>query len=507
MKKLKAIMAAVTAMTLTMGAVGVTAYAEEKETFNCPVDVNEKFEGLRGDVDCDGELKVADASLIVRYIADKSTLPDKVIAAINAQGDYNGDGVISTRDASDIVKDIVKKNYKNKSDSSNKTPTDEELSVLEELMNELSELDPDTPIEEIEGIISEYVNDDPAENTEPTGIAGDVNNDGEVTVQDGALIAKYLANRKYMTQEEFDALTVQGDFNGDGQVNARDIRDITKYRVDMFKNKSSEKENDEELMKELSELDPDTPIEDIESIISEYVNDNTSEEEETVNTEPTGIIGDVNYDGVLTIRDAALIAKYMSHPEYLTDAQINAVTAQGDFNGDGRVSVRDASDIVRYIAKSAKDKENTVSTEPAEIIPGDMNGDGVVSFRDAAIIAKYLANLKKHPELEEALKKGDFNGDGITNVRDYAAILEHLVENGVFGDRYKTWKDIVWREGDANLDDVFDLTDLVLTTKYALSPASFPLENEVAFVNADMNSDDKIDSVDINIMIEKQLGK
>ena len=159
----------------------------------------------------------------------------------------------------------------------------------------------------------------------------------------------------------------------------------------------------------------------------------------------------------------------------------------------------------KYVPVSTE--SNPSNYDKTCFMSSDMNGDGVVSFRDAAIIAKYLANLKKHPELEEALKKGDFNGDGITNVRDYAAILEHLVENGVFGDRYKTWKDIVWREGDANLDDVFDLTDLVLTTKYALSPASFPLENEVAFVNADMNSDDKIDSVDINIMIEKQLGK
>ena len=631
MRKIKAVLAFLTAMTMTVGAMGVTAYAEKNSTSDYPIDVNGKFDGLRGDmdddgqitirdaaaialmiqnnetesisakadydadgyvnirdaaaiareieikkaaeknaaadpdleeeliselteldpdtpieeieriisddidfyihdiipinteptgilgdVDYDGELKTADAALIAKYIAAPKYLLEAEISAINAQGDYNGDGVISTADASGIVRDIVKKYYTNKSDKNSNaenTTTDEDTSELdEELIRELTELDPDTPIEEIDDIISEYVDDNASEEAnvkELTGIPGDVNNDGVINIKDSALITKYLANRIHMTQEEFDALTAQGDYNGDGVVNIKDSADITAYLANRSK---SHGEDDDELIKELSEIDPDTSVEDIEEILSEYIENNAPETEgpaeQTISAEPTGIMGDINYDGVLSIRDAALIAKYIAYPEHLTDEQINAVTAQGDFNGDGIVSVRDVSDIAKYLDKLAKNKDNAGSAGPSEIIQGDMNNDGVVSFRDAAIIVRYLANLMKHSELEAELKaKGDFNGDGQTNIRDYISIVEDLIASGTFGDRYKSYEDIVFSSGDVNFDGISDLTDIVLVSKYILSKVSYPLENEVAFVNADINQDDKLDSVDLTSMIEKQLGK
>ena len=225
-----------------------------------------------------------------------------------------------------------------------------------------------------------------------------------------------------------------------------------------------------------------------------------------VNEEFEGIMGDVNYDGVLSIRDAALIAKYMSHPEQLTDAQISAVKAQGDFNGDGRVSVRDVSGIAKYLDKQEKNKNQTPGstepTTPSEIITGDMNGDGEVTLRDSYIMTRMLSN-----EEEYNLAAADYNGDGTFTVRDPAKLVNDIIASGVLGEKYKQPSDIVILKGDANLDGTVDLADLTVIAKYDLSSASYPFINEVAYINADMNSDDAVDSTDLSKMINKQLSK
>ena len=62
-------------------------------------------------------------------------------------------------------------------------------------------------------------------------------------------------------------------------------------------------------------------------------------------------------------------------------------------------------------------------------------------------------------------------------------------------------------KGDVNLDEVVDLADLTTIAKYNLSNESYPLENETAYANADMNNDGVVDNVDLSILIENQLGK
>ena len=61
--------------------------------------------------------------------------------------------------------------------------------------------------------------------------------------------------------------------------------------------------------------------------------------------------------------------------------------------------------------------------------------------------------------------------------------------------------------GDADMSGIVDLADLTTVAKYNLSSESFPLENEIAFANSDMNCDGIVDGLDISVMIEKQLGK
>ena len=60
------------------------------------------------------------------------------------------------------------------------------------------------------------------------------------------------------------------------------------------------------------------------------------------------MLGDVNQDDRLTVRDAAYIARM------LAQGKADTIPLIGDFNGDGRVNVRDAAAIARELAQKIK---------------------------------------------------------------------------------------------------------------------------------------------------------
>lgn len=62
-------------------------------------------------------------------------------------------------------------------------------------------------------------------------------------------------------------------------------------------------------------------------------------------------------------------------------------------------------------------------------------------------------------------------------------------------------------KGDADLDGEVGLSDVVAVTKYNLSNNIYPLANDTAYANADMNSDGVVDGLDASALIENQLGK
>ena len=62
-------------------------------------------------------------------------------------------------------------------------------------------------------------------------------------------------------------------------------------------------------------------------------------------------------------------------------------------------------------------------------------------------------------------------------------------------------------KGDADINNEVNIADLTTVAKYNLSSSSYPLKNEVAEANADMNDDGKIDGLDTSALIEDQLGK
>ncbi|MDY3662150.1 MAG: dockerin type I repeat-containing protein, partial [Ruminococcus bovis] len=63
--------------------------------------------------------------------------------------------------------------------------------------------------------------------------------------------------------------------------------------------------------------------------------------------DPSKILGDVNGDGVLDIRDSALIQK--RHTGFIIDSYDETVS---DFNKDGKMDVKDAVAIQKFLAKA-----------------------------------------------------------------------------------------------------------------------------------------------------------
>ena len=62
-------------------------------------------------------------------------------------------------------------------------------------------------------------------------------------------------------------------------------------------------------------------------------------------------------------------------------------------------------------------------------------------------------------------------------------------------------------KGDADVNNEVGLSDIVAVSKYNVSNVAYPLKNDVALANADMNGDGVVNDLDTSALIEEQLGK
>ena len=60
--------------------------------------------------------------------------------------------------------------------------------------------------------------------------------------------------------------------------------------------------------------------------------------------------------------------------------------------------------------------------------------------------------------------------------------------------------------GDADLNNEVSLSDVIAVSKYTINSKTYPLANNTAIANADMNGDDVVDSLDTSALIEYNLG-
>ena len=56
----------------------------------------------------------------------------------------------------------------------------------------------------------------------------------------------------------------------------------------------------------------------------------------------------------------------------------------GDVNGDGKITSKDAALILKYIA-------GDISADDIDLAAVDVNGDGKITSKDAALVLKYIA--------------------------------------------------------------------------------------------------------------------
>ena len=131
---------------------------------------------------------------------------------------------------------------------------------------------------------------------------------------------------------------------------------------------------------------------------------------------------------------------------------------------------------------------------------GDVDGDGKVTIRDAAIISEKLA-CGTYEELPE---NSDFNQDGSINIKDAVAITKALKNISLEKDETK---DTATLKGDADVNGEVGLSDVVAVSKHNINSTAYPLANENAEANADMNNDNVVDGLDTQALVEYNLGK
>ncbi len=124
------------------------------------------------------------------------------------------------------------------------------------------------------------------------------------------------------------------------------------------------------------------PTESTQSTTASQTTEPTESTQSTTPSQPTEkiLIGDANFDGDITIRDAALIQRYISNLITISD-NLDKFLIAADVSGDGRITILDAAMIQRYIAheysssgkcgeyyeiESPTTAPTTVQTEPTE---------------------------------------------------------------------------------------------------------------------------------------------
>ena len=145
---------------------------------------------------------------------------------------------------------------------------------------------------------------------------------------------------------------------------------------------------------------PAPPPADNSNIRNENFNDDDNKFESPVDT---GVLGDVNNDGVLNAVDLVILQKYLKGDVF----EINENAS--DINGDGIISKFDVFALLNLIKA---EKKGT----------GDVNNDGKVDIYDVQALTAYLAN----PAANINIVNADLSGDGRISTDDLK-ILKNVI--------------------------------------------------------------------------------
>ena len=423
--------------------------------------------GSRGDVNSDGRLDQLD-------VEGLQSSKDKTMA------DLNGDNKINMDDKNALIKAI-----------DNQDTIYIQFITVGNTKQQKGDVCKNNGTAGYDGIINykdyEYISNAVAKGM--TSLTyGDVDGDGKVTVNDASNIAKALktGNEMYIHSIKVTGSMI-GDINGDKVINSKDI-----FKLAEKPNNGDINSDGEVDARDQAALMSALMSEDISSLV--YI------------TVPDGAKGDIDGNGLINMADSKRLAACIANKNIDSQVDINIA----DVNGDGKVNVRDSAFISNGLSNIGNlDNEAYVKlmSYGFSLIPnnnkGDINDDSVVNIIDAQLIAKGLAKGEKTDNM-------DYNEDGKVSVRDAAAIAKALQEK-VLEDEDPVEEIItetIQNEtmyGDVDLNGEIGIADVILLSKYNVSQAIFPL-NEKQLANADVNKDDFVDSVDLNVLIEYNLG-
>lgn len=130
------------------------------------------------------------------------------------------------------------------------------------------------------------------------------------------------------------------------------------------------------------------------------------------------IIGDINYDGYITMEDVELLTQYLATGNYI-DKRI------ADVNNDELIDVADAIQISRFI--NGNDTNYNIGKEiTLDSLLGDLNSDGKISVNDVTELQLYISQSKDFSDEQKML--ADYNQDGVIDINDVTDI-QRLIAN------------------------------------------------------------------------------
>ena len=294
-----------------------------------------------GDVNGDGAVDQADADELYKYVFNGEKIPEEVEAAadVDGNGKVDADDYNALLEKAELPSDYVPEPEKVAGDMNvDGELTKEDADALYHFLNGTGEKDENADAD-VNGdgkvnnddyaellkkldLAEDYIPED-ANPYEPEKVAGDMNNDGELTKEDADALY-HVINGTAEKDENADA-----DVNGDGKVDDADYAELLKkaglaedYVPDDAKQSDPEEPADDQPTDKEDNGDTDTPAEPDKS---------------------KTLLGDLNLDGKVDVTDLSLLAAHVKGVKELKDEEL------GDINGDGSINVADISKVAAHV--------------------------------------------------------------------------------------------------------------------------------------------------------------
>lgn len=130
------------------------------------------------------------------------------------------------------------------------------------------------------------------------------------------------------------------------------------------------------------------------------------------------IIGDINYDGYITMEDVELLMYNITRGNKM-NKQI------ADVNNDGKINTLDAQYLIACIGGKIDDS-NIGREILLNTLSGDVNSDGKISVNDVTELQMYISQSKDFSDEQKML--ADYNQDGVIDIND-ATDIQRLIAN------------------------------------------------------------------------------